>query len=276
MVGPLFGAAGPLGRRLAGHLRDQPGRRPASSPPPPSARRGPITSRQPPTGVARAGSSTTHRDSARRRLPAAGRARALAALVFVQPAALMQRPDLGPAVHPVRRRRPLADADRPGRDRSPPSCSCVRLPDRPAGRWSTCVAGWRQHARGRPARARCCWPSRSAASSSPSRRPTPRSQVFSRPGLLVPPRRRARGRRASCVHLRRADAPLVPARRPRRTPGLGLAGGQLLRRSGADRGAHRHPALRPHHRLPRLPAVAALVLVRFLVALPVGAVSAAT
>ena len=49
-------------------------------------------------------------------------------------------------------------------------------------------------------------------------------------------------------------SPAGPARRAASYAGLGRAPGQLLRRRGPDRGPHRHPDLRPHHRLLRLPA----------------------
>ena len=82
---------------------------------------------------------------------------------------------------------------------------------------------------------------------------------------------------AFVLHLRRAEAPLLPRGALRRTPAWGAVVVELLRRRGADRGAHRHPDLRPDHHLPRRSQLmAALVLVRFLVALPSARSSAAT
>ena len=82
----------------------------------------------------------------------------------------------------------------------------------------------------------------------------PRVEVFSAAGLVVPPRRGASPRSPSSCHLRRAEAPLVPRGALRRTPAWGALAGQLLRRRGPDRRPHRHPDLRPDHRLPRLAA----------------------
>ena len=55
-------------------------------------------------------------------------------------------------------------------------------------------------------------------------------------------------------HVRRAAQPAGAARRAASYAGVGGAAGQLLRRCRADRRPHRHPAVRPHHRLPRRPA----------------------
>ena len=54
---------------------------------------------------------------------------------------------------------------------------------------------------------------------------------------------------AFVLHLRRAEAPLLPRRRAAPYAGLGRGRRELLRRRGADRRAHRHPDLRPDHRL---------------------------
>ena len=81
----------------------------------------------------------------------------------------------------------------------------------------------------------------------------PRVQVFSPQGwwyLLGA----AWSPRSFVWHLRTDGAPAGPARRAASYAGLGRAAGQLLRRRGPDRGAHRHPDLRPDHRLPRLAA----------------------
>ena len=88
---------------------------------------------------------------------------------------------------------------------------------------------------------------------------------------LVPPRA-ALAAAAFVVHLVRAVRRSSLARRPRRRPGLGRAGGDVLRRSGPHRGARRHPVLRPPDRHRDSQLDAALVLLRFLIALPVGAV----
>ena len=81
----------------------------------------------------------------------------------------------------------------------------------------------------------------------------PQVQVFSDRGLwylLIA----AVATVAFVLHLRSAEAPLVPPRRAPPDAGLGRDPGELLRRRGADRGAHRHPDLRPHHDVPDLPA----------------------
>ena len=79
------------------------------------------------------------------------------------------------------------------------------------------------------------------------------------PGLLRPRAagtslgagaRRRRVRRAPAPGRGAAGAPRCAAP----YAGLGRAAGQLLRRRGPDRRAHRHPDLRPHHRLRRLAA----------------------
>ena len=82
-------------------------------------------------------------------------------LVFVQPAHAAARPDVGPAVHPGRRRRPLADPARAGRRSSPLVLFLVRCAHGARGRWSTSAAGGAACAR--PTwPARCCsrspWP----------------------------------------------------------------------------------------------------------------------
>ena len=59
---------------------------------------------------------------------------------------------------------------------------------------------------------------------------------------------------AFVVHIRGAERPLVPARDAAAHARLGLGPGQLLRRSRPDRRRGRHPAVRAHHDLPRLPA----------------------
>ena len=148
VLGPLFGAAGARRRRLAGDLRDQPRRRPGAGRGHPA-----LASERPPV--------SRRRDQRRSSLsrPSPDFLGALLLLVTLvagvaglHPAlAAAARPDLGPAVHPVRRRRPLADPARRGRDRRR---RAVRRPlrDRRAARWSTC-RGWAAHRpRGRPGR----------------------------------------------------------------------------------------------------------------------------
>ena len=76
----------------------------------------------------------------------------------------------------------------------------------------------------------------------------PRGVGVLRAGSVVPARLGASPLVALVVHLRRADDPLVPRGALARAAGVGLAGGQPARRLGADRGAGRHPALRPHRR----------------------------
>ena len=103
----------------------------------------------------------------------------------------------------------------------------------------------------------------------------PAVQVFSAPGPLVPPRRGGRDCRVRPPPAPRRGA-AAPPRRAAPHAGLGRGRRQLLRRRGPDRRAHRHPDLRPGHRLPdgtSAQLMAALVLVRFLVALPVGAIA---
>ena len=176
-----------------------------------------------------------------------------ASLVFVQPAGADARPHLGPALHPVRRRRPLAH---PGR-RWSRSCAARAVPRallRPRrARWSTCAAG--------------CGALREAdlvgalllARRAGRRDPRLRHRRPQGPGLLRP----GLGGTSSAPRSPRSRFVLAPA--PRRGPAgparraapyarLGRAAGQLLRRRGADRRAHRHPDLRPHHRLPRRPS----------------------
>ena len=81
----------------------------------------------------------------------------------------------------------------------------------------------------------------------------PRVQVFSPAGpwYLLAAAVAAGGVRLAPAHRR---GPAGPARRAAAYAGLGRAAGQLLRRRGPDRRPDRHPDLRPHHRLPRLPA----------------------
>ena len=81
----------------------------------------------------------------------------------------------------------------------------------------------------------------------------PQGAGLLRPGALVPPRVGGRHR-----PLRPAPAPRGRPPRPARCappyPRLGVAAGELLRRRRAHRRPDRHPALRAHHDLPRLPA----------------------
>ena len=116
---------------------------------------------------------------------------------------------------------------------------------------------------GRPARGLlACSPCRCSSASCCSRPRTP-GAVFSTAGpwfLAAPPWP------WSCLlllHLRRPVPLDRPAQRAAPYPRLGLAGGQLLRRLGADRRARRHPVVRGPPST-RLPAGRRLVLVRFL------------
>ena len=100
----------------------------------------------------------------------------------------------------------------------------------------------------------------------------PKVQVFSDQGGWFLARLGDRHRRCSSCTCAGPTAPLVPRGALRPYARLGRAPGQLLRRRRPDRGADRHPALRAHHVYRDSQLLAALVLVRFLVALPVGAV----
>ena len=84
------------------------------------------------------------------------------ALVFVEPTQPAARPHLGAAVHPGRRRRPLAHPGRP-RSRSSPRCCWSSAAARPRRPLVDLRGWWRSDPRGRPRRRRCSWPSRSAA-----------------------------------------------------------------------------------------------------------------
>ncbi len=81
----------------------------------------------------------------------------------------------------------------------------------------------------------------------------PKVQVFSDQGLWF-----LLGSAVAAVAVRRAPAPVGGAAGPARCaaayPRVGGTARQLLHRGRPDRRPHRHPALRPHHRLPRLPA----------------------
>ncbi len=127
------------------------------------------------------------------------------------------------------------------------------LPRPRAAPWSTCVAGGAACVEADLPGALLL--ARGAQRGHPRLRDgRPEDPGLLRPGRLVPPRRRGRRR------------PLRPAPAPRRrsagaargaltaTPAWGSLRGQLLRRRRADRGPDRHPALRAHHDLPRLPA----------------------
>ena len=138
VLGPLFGAVVLAARRLAGDLRDQPGGRAGPRGRDPARSPSPITD---------AAAEPCGRRDGRRRRDLARRWRCCsspwspAVLVFTQPPPLHARPDLGPAVHPVRRRRPLADAGRAWWRWRPPLLLRGPAAAPPPGRWSTCAAG---------------------------------------------------------------------------------------------------------------------------------------
>ena len=115
------------------------------------------------------------------------------------------------------------------------------------------LRGWVRHRpRGRP-RGRPAAGGRAVRRDPRLRHRGPQDPGLLRPGPVVPARRGRRGRR-----LRLAPAPRrVPAdphRRAAAYPRLGLPARQLLRRRRAHRRTDRHPDLRPHHHLRRLPA----------------------
>ena len=109
------------------------------------------------------------------------------------------------------------------------------------------------------------WP----GSSWPSPPPIPRLRCLARRAVLSRRVGRRDGGPGGAPAAYRA--PLFPAARCG-PAGLGRARGQPPRGGGADRRGRRHPPLRPDHQQRDYPADAALVLLRFLVALPVGAV----
>ena len=154
-----------------------------------------------------------------RRRPPARRPSSPASLVFVQPAAAAARPHLGAAVHPVRRRRPLADPARRDRDRRPP-CSSSSAAAPPSGPLVD-LRGWGAHARrGRPGR-------RAAARGRARRRDPrlrdrrPRGPGVLRPGLAGTSSAPRSPPSLFVLHLRRAEAPLRAPRRAAAYPGLG-------------------------------------------------------
>ena len=173
------------------------------------------------------------------------------ALVFVQPSQLMRDLDLGPALHPVHRRRPLADPARRDRDRRaaaargpllhrpPPAARPPRTGSAPCARPTSS--------------ARCCSALALAGVILAFATADPKVQVFSDQGLwyLLGA---ALAAVAFVLHLRRADRPARAARRAAPYARLGRDARQLLRRRRADRGAHRHPALRADDGLPRAPS----------------------
>ena len=173
------------------------------------------------------------------------------AVVFLRPSAADARPHVGPALHPVRRRRSLADPDRRGR-RSPRSSCCSRGAGSRPARCSTCAAG--AACSSRPTwSAPCCSPLALGGVILAFATADPKVEVFSPRGRWYLLGAARRGRR---LHLARTPRrqPARAARRPASYAGVGGAAGQLLRRCRADRRPHRHPAVRPHHRLPRRPA----------------------
>ncbi len=172
-------------------------------------------------------------------------------LVFVQPTQLVTDVTWGEFFIPFAGDGPLADTRGCGGDR--------RLLAVPG------ALGHRQPAAVRPGRLGALLPrGRPARSPAAGRRPRRRH-----PGLRD---RRPAGRRCSptagsgtcwsppsprslfALHLRTAEAPLVPPGRSAPAPGVGRDRGQLLRRRGAHRGTDRHPDLRPHHDVPRRPS----------------------
>ena len=159
---------------------------------------------------------------------------------------------MGPAVHPVRRRRPLADADRRGGDRRRAVLFVVALPHRAAAPWSTCAAGGASMREADLPGALLLAVALSGVILAFATA-DPKIQVFSDQGVWY----LLGGAVAAALfvrHQRRADRSAGAEGRPDRDARVGLARGQLLHRSRADRGPDRHPALRAHHRLPRLPA----------------------
>ena len=186
------------------------------------------------------------------------------------PSPAAARPDLGRDVRAVRRRLPLAD---PGRRRGHRRRRPVPgpHPDRqPAARRPAQLGGHRP--RGRPHRRPAA--RGGALGRDPGlrdRRPTDRGVL--RPRALVPPRRRGRGRR-----VRSAPAPHRGTRSSRPAPCAALPPGAPWR-SASSSGAALIAALidipifARTTIYPDSQLMAALVLVRFLVALPVGAVA---
>ena len=115
------------------------------------------------------------------------------------------------------------------------------------------LAGWARTAREADLRGALSSPSRSAASSSPSPPPTRRSRC-SPTAASGTCSIAAVATVAFVLHLRSAENAAGPAGGAPPDAGLGRDPGELLRRLGAHRGAHRHPDLRPHHDVPRPPS----------------------
>ena len=188
------------------------------------------------------------------------------AIVFIRPPEPGPRPDLGRVLHPVRRRRPLAHAGRPGADGRP---GAVRGALR-----------HREAAAGRPAR---LGPQRPGGR--PHRSPVPRG----RPGRRDPGLRHGRpavqvfsdqglwyllgsaiATVAFVLHLRRAEAPLLPRGALRRTPAWGAVVVSFFVGAALIAALIDIPIFARTTDLPDglRQLMAALVLVRFLVALP--------
>ncbi len=189
------------------------------------------------------------------RLGGAGAARAGPGLDAAGDAAAAEAGDLGGPRGSVRAvlvgRVGLGLPDRGGR-RPCSRCCCSPACSPRGGPWWTCATGGGRSARPTSSGPGCS-PSRSAASSWPSRRPTRRCRCFSPAG----PWYLALAAVAAvlfALHNRRSPAPLVPHGAFSAAACLGCDRGQLLRRRRPDRGSRGHPDLRADHGRRRLPA----------------------
>ena len=241
VIGPLFGAVVLAARRLAGDLRDQPRRRPGAGRRDPAASRAGDGVRAPPhawpPGLARlvlllrspwwpGRSRWPSRPPLQRDLtwgqlfiPFAGDGRWLTPIGVTAMVA-------GAGCSSVRCLFAEAPAGRPAR--------LVRAASGEADLVGALLLAARARRRDprvrhrRPRGAGLLRPGARGSCSAPPSRPSPSSCT-----CAAPTRRWSRAARSG------------------RYAGLGLAAGQLLRRGRADRGADRHPDLRPHHDLPR-------------------------
>ena len=198
-----------------------------------------------PGAAPRVGHRRLGRDRLRGRLPGRGRTGRRGARVAGQ------RRDLGPAVRADVGLGPLGDPARSRRGRGRAAVPRAVL-DRAPTHWSTCGAGGRR-------RRQADLPGALFLAAALGgvilafATADPRVEVFAPQGwwyLLAA----AVATGVFVWHLRTDEAPLVPAGRIASYAGLGVPRRQLLRRRGPGRRADRHPDLRAHHRLPRLPA----------------------